>query len=105
MGVNRDKPDRWKADIKASVDFYNRWFLVFAPQTFREERGKAAEKVRRAIRLTEQMRDFSPEKLYQHPGVLTVLRMCTAPPLARDRLIGLAGVRKHLVLTGPCLVG
>jgi len=97
MAVNRDKPDRWKADVAASVDFYNQWFLVFAPQTFREARAIAAQQVRRTIDLTRQMRDFSPESLYQHPEVLGVLRMCTAPPLARDRLIGLAGVRKYLV--------
>lgn len=97
MAVNRDKPDRWKSDITASVDFYNEWFLEFAPKTFRDARSSVAEQVKQAIDLTNQMRDFSPEKLYQHPQLLGVLRMCTAPALARDRLIGLAGVRKHLV--------
>jgi hypothetical protein len=97
MAVNRDKPDRWKADIATSVDFYNRWFLDFAPQTFREARAGVVEQVRQAINLTHQMRDFSAAQLSQHPEVLSVLRMCTAPPLARDRLIGLAGVRRHLV--------
>jgi hypothetical protein len=97
MAVNRDKPDRWKSDIAASVDFYNQWFLTFAPQTFRDARADSVEQVRQTISLTEQMKDFSPEKLYRHPEVLGVLRMCTAPPLARDRLVGLAGVRKHLV--------
>lgn len=97
MGVNRDKPDRWKSDIAASVDFYNQWFLEFAPKTFREERAKATGQVREVINLTDQMTHYLPEKLYQHPNTLYVLRMCTAPPLARDRLIGLAGVRKYLV--------
>ena len=30
MAVNRDKPDRWKADIVQSVDMYNNWFVRFA---------------------------------------------------------------------------
>ena len=32
MSVNRDKPDRWKDDIAASVDMYNEWFVEFAPR-------------------------------------------------------------------------
>ncbi len=31
--------------------------------------------------------------------MLPTLRMCTAPPIARDRLTGLARVKKHLVLS------
>lgn len=27
MAVNRDRPDRWKADIARSVDMYNDWFI------------------------------------------------------------------------------
>ena len=33
----------------------------------------------------------------QHPGVLPTLRMSTCPPIAVDRLVGLAGVSKNLV--------
>lgn len=97
MAVNRDKPDRWKADIAASVDFYNDWFLSFAPKTFRDARTNSIERVRQAIDLTEQLRNISAEVLYRHPEILHVLRMCTAPPLARDRIVGLAGTRSYLV--------
>ena len=38
MGVNRDKIDVWKADVAKSVDFYNDWFMKFAPQAFRDTR-------------------------------------------------------------------
>jgi len=41
MGVNLDKPHKWKADIVGSVDIYNDLFLNFATETYRNERGKA----------------------------------------------------------------
>ncbi len=97
MGVNRDKPDRWKDDIAASIDFYNEWFLNFAPKTFREARRSATVQVQRVIELTDGLRLFSADMLYRYPEAIHVLRMCTAPPLARDRLIGLAGVRSYLI--------
>ena len=31
MGVNLDKPQKWKNDIAQSVDMYNAWFMEFAP--------------------------------------------------------------------------
>jgi hypothetical protein len=34
MPVNSNKPDRWKADIARSVDFYNDWILHRASHTF-----------------------------------------------------------------------
>jgi len=35
--------------------------------------------------------------LRQHPEVLPILRLAAAPPIARDRLIGLAGESPNLV--------
>jgi hypothetical protein len=35
--------------------------------------------------------------LREHPSILSILRMTTAPPIARDRLIGLASVIPNLV--------
>jgi hypothetical protein len=29
MAINADKPTRWKADIAASIDQYNSWFISF----------------------------------------------------------------------------
>jgi hypothetical protein len=40
---------------------------------------------------------LTPTMLMAHPDVLPTLRMSTAPPLARDRLIGLAQVSSNLV--------
>ena len=97
MGINRDKPDRWKPDIAASVDLYNAWFMLFAPVTFRETRIRTAKAVEQALMTTQNLADLSPELLMANPGVLPMLRMATCPPIARDRLIGLAGVSKNLV--------
>jgi hypothetical protein len=97
MGVNADKPQRWKEDIARSVDFYNEWFLRFAPKAYRETRKKTTAKVESALKWTRNLRDISPSLLREHPEMLQMLRMATAPPIARDRLIGLAGVSKNLV--------
>lgn len=97
MSINRDKPDLWKADIRLSVDLYNSWFMQFAPKAFRETRVKTAEHVEFALRSTANLTNVTPALLKEHPRVLPMLRMSTCPPIARDRLIGLAGVSKNLV--------
>jgi len=97
MAVNSDKPHIWKEDIARSVDLYNKWFLRFAPQTYRKERVKATKRVEVMLRHTDYLRRFTPEELRNDPSILFALRMSTAPPIARDRLVGLANVPKSLV--------
>lgn len=98
MAINADKPHEWKKDIAASVDLFNRWFIKFAPQTYRDTRLKTTEFVGESLTLTNDLRSITPEVLAAHPKVLPTLRMSTAPPLARDRLVGLAYTSKNLVL-------
>lgn len=97
MGVNLDKPKRWKDDIARSVDLYNDWFLKFAPKTYRKEREKATGHVKSMLDRTDYLRNLSPNELKKRPAILFSLRMSTVPPLARDRLVGLARVPKSLV--------
>lgn len=97
MPANRHKPDLWKADIAKSVDMFNEWFLHFAPKTFRESRNRATAEVAEALEQTGFLKNLNPEVLASHPEFLQVLRMLTCPPIARDRLIGLAGVPPNLV--------
>jgi type II restriction enzyme len=97
QGVNRTKPDRWKADIVESVDMYNDWFMKFAPSAYRETRIKTTRDVESTLIKTANLTDVSAALLRREPGVLPTLRMSTCPPLAVDRLIGLAGVAKNLV--------
>lgn len=99
MGVNKDKPDRWKLDVAKSVDFYNDWFLRSAPQVFKETRLRTSEQVGQVLKWTVNLTQLNPEVFRKYPSILPVLRMATCPPIARDRLIGLAGVPRNLVNT------
>ncbi len=95
--INSNKPHLWKADIAASVDQFNQWFMRFAPEAFRSTRVKTTEQVKAALVATNDLRTLNPATLKANPGALPTLRMCTAPPLAVDRLIGLADASKNLV--------
>jgi hypothetical protein len=97
MEINRNKPDLWKEDIASSVDFYNKWFLFFAPKTFVETRKNTAGKVTDVFEKTSNLRDISSNVLAKYPEILPVLRMCSCPPIAQDRLSGLSGVQKSLI--------
>jgi len=97
MPVNSNRTERWKEDSALSVDTYNAWFMKFAPKTYREARVGATKEVEMALTITKNMTDMSPKLLKEHPGILPILRMSTAPPIARDRVIGLAGVSRNLV--------
>jgi hypothetical protein len=95
--INADKPHLWKADIAASVDQFNQWFMRFAPEAFRATRIKTTEHVKTALLATNDLRSINAATLKDNPSALSTLRMCTAPPLAVDRLIGLADANKNLV--------
>ena len=97
MPVNLNKPERWKEDIARSVDMYNEWFMTFAPKAFRDTRIETTKAVEATLRAAENMTNVKPDILRNHPEVLPTLRMSTCPPLAVDRIIGLAGVSPGLV--------
>src|SRR6266849_5809379 len=97
MPVNLDKPQQWKADIVQSVDMYNVWFMKFAPQAFRTTRIQTTKDVEATLHATANITDIQPAVMRKHPEILPTLRMSTCPPLAVDRLIGLAGVSTNLV--------
>jgi XamI restriction endonuclease len=97
MPVNLDKPQQWKADVAASVDMYNSWFMRFAPDAFRTTRVQTTRDVEAALAVTGNLTNIQPAILRSNPEILPTLRMSTCPPLAVDRLIGLAGVSPGLV--------
>ena len=97
MSINADKPHLWKADVERSIDFYNDWFIRFAPETYRAQRRITTDAVLDAFGKTADLTRIIPKVLHDAPGLLPILRMVTAPPLARDRLMGLAHVSKSLI--------
>lgn len=97
MAVNMDKPHLWKEDVARSVDMYNQWFLEFAPAAFRDTRVETTKQVEHSLEITRYLRDIDPATFRANPTILPTLRMSTCPPIAVDRLVGLAGVSKSLV--------
>ncbi|HXJ92127.1 MAG TPA: XamI family restriction endonuclease [Terriglobia bacterium] len=97
MAINADKPQLWKTDTRASVDQFNQWFMRFAPKTYRDTRKKTIERVEQGLTLTKDLSTITRDVIKANPGILPTLRMSTCPPLARDRLIGLADSTKNLV--------
>lgn len=71
--------------------------MKFAPKAYRDSRIDTTKGVVAALHDTLDLSAITPELLKRHPDVLPTLRMSTCPPLARDRLIGLAHANKNLV--------
>jgi hypothetical protein len=92
--VNADKPGRWNADTRASVLQYNNWFMDFAPKTYQGARSSCSSSVDKLFEQSDFLRNYSPRLLVKEPETLSVLRMMCAPPIARDRLAGLANVSR-----------
>ena len=71
--------------------------MRFAPEAFRNTRVKTTDHVKAALFATRDLRSIDCATLQANPGALPTLRMCTAPPLAVDRLVGLTGAGKSLI--------
>lgn len=97
MLLNADKPHLWKADVERSIDFYNDWFIRFAPETYRAQRKHTTSSVLEAFSKTGNLTRITAKGLQVNPGLLPILRMVTAPPLARDRIMGLSHVGKSFI--------
>ncbi len=95
--INKNNTGVWKSDVQKSVIFYNDWFLNFAPSTYVNARQGAINKVETAFQKTECFNQLSTNILKMVPEAITILRMSTTPPLARDRLMGLADVPRSFI--------
>jgi len=94
---NRFSTDQWKKDSIMAIDLYNQWFMSSAPEAFRNARAGVIKQVISAIKYFDFFRNISIASLREHPEYLSVLRACTAPPLAIDRLVGLSGTTRNMV--------
>ena len=97
MAVNMDRPDRWEADIAASVVAFDGWFESFATDAVREARSEVVNEVPDLFDASANLTALDWNLLRAEPRRLRALRMVTAPPLAQDRLAGFAKISKSLV--------
>ncbi len=88
--TNRFRTNEWKADSWASVDFYNQWFMQCVPAAFKTVRQGVMKNVISALKKLDYLRSLEPKTIIENPSIIQVLRACTAPQLAVDRLSGLA---------------
>ncbi len=95
--ININHPERWKEDTMQSVDFYNNWYLNFAPHTYRNARNRAIKEVDSTLALTGDLWRMDAGTIRTNPEIFHILRLATAPPLAKARVAGLAGVPQSLV--------
>lgn len=95
--INADKPNRWNDDTRESVLMYNSWFLNFAPVTYQTARDECLASVDELFIHSDNLKGLTPSVLVDNPSMITTLRMLCAPPIARERLTGLAGVPKSRV--------
>lgn len=97
--INRHRVDLWKEDVYQSVKMYNEWFLEAAPTAYRGSRSSVIDEVEHLFEATDYLNRLTPQDIIDNPQIIGTLRMVTAPPIARDRLVGLANVPKSLVNT------
>ena len=95
--INKENTNQWKHDIQDSVTYYNYWFLNFAPSAYIESHNKARMLVDHVFERTNDLNPITADLICSVPQAITVLRMITTPPLARDRLVGLANVSKSFI--------
>ncbi|MGH9455146.1 MAG: XamI family restriction endonuclease [Terriglobia bacterium] len=81
------------------MDQFNQWFMKFAPKAYRDTRKKTIGSVEQCLSLTQDLTTITPGVIEKYSAILPTLRMSTCPPLARDRLVGLADSSKNLVGT------
>lgn len=91
------RPELWQPDIDRSVAEYNTWYLDDAPTIWADARGRAVELAAQAMDETGNFREVTPDSLRAFPSTLAVARAAVSPMMARDRLIGFAGVNGNLV--------
>lgn len=87
----------WKSDSWESVEYYNNWFLSFAPHAFKSARRGVMKNVMDTFDHTKDLTTITIDSILEHPSMMEVLRMITAPPLAQDRLTGLSYSNKSIL--------
>lgn len=98
MPINMHKSEEeWEKAYLLSVALWNQWYLTTASEVqslLREESTGVGEEL---LQATSDLTEISVAVIQNHPILLKPLRMAAGPPMARDRLAGLAGVSRTIV--------
>lgn len=97
--INADKVQRWRLDLTAAETQFHRWLQGPGQEAYRAARDSAVRDVLGLLARTHDLRDLTTDTLRSSPATITPLRMCTAPPLARDRLVSLARSERPIITT------
>jgi type II restriction enzyme len=76
---------------------YNNWFTQFAPATYQAERLTAIAKVANDLIAANDFIGLTGLTIQGNSTMLPTLRMACCPPLARDRMAGLAYVDRAIL--------
>lgn len=93
LNNHKDSSD-WDQDINISVNQYNEWFIIFAPTVYENKFNRIAERVKELFTKSNSFYSIDADLIRNYPSDIEILRLCTAPPLARDRLTGLSGLSR-----------
>ena len=95
--INASHPEKWNEDTATSVCMYNDWFLEFAPRAYILARESCMREINRLFSVTNNLTRIDSSIVEQHPTLIKTLRMMCAPPIARDRLAGLAQIPSNFL--------
>ena len=96
MTQYKDKSGQFKDSINAGLLNYP---ILQAADIllYQVDSVPVGEDQKQHLELTKNLANIRPVILREHPEILPTLRMSTCPPLAVDRLIGLAGVSGSMI--------
>lgn len=97
--INMDKPELWERDVVESIKLYNAWYMAYTHEVYKKTQKRINQIVIKGVTDSKFFNDISPTMLKKSPSVLKIFRMITSPPLARERLAGLAGVPLSFIKT------
>ncbi|WP_165362290.1 XamI family restriction endonuclease [Bacillus thuringiensis] len=91
--LNNIKSEKdWEKDTYTSVSQYNDWFQNVAPRVYESNFNVITNRVKELVLKSNKFRTIDANLIKENPADIEILRMCTSPPLARDRLTGLSGL-------------
>ncbi|HEY5822118.1 MAG TPA: XamI family restriction endonuclease [Propionibacteriaceae bacterium] len=89
----------WHSDVTTARDAFHDWYVGAGQQAYRSARHQAESDMSQLLADTDCLTRITPDVIRRSPNLLGILRMCTAPRLARDRLVALAYIERSLIVS------